>query len=404
MVDVWAGLSTRHATPVWSIGELPEVLDPELRERLSTAVRSFECEVPLAPLLLPFEQGPVVRPGGHRRCFYLRLGADMSSSHLGVKGTEPVLIDQLRLLLGVGVHRARMLPHRLSGLDFFPIHEHKAPMLLRVAEAVDEAHIGSEVYGAYVQRYGEEPPLPLPLLALRWPEEITRAYWELMEPELSPWAREITARLIADGAGCYIYHYPRAPFPRVRHFAMDFEGDRRSRRFREISAKEAPALTIERWARLFTRLLALGYLPGTESQVRNGQAVQAQNAIVGGGFVDLDSLRRVSSISDEWDLVWSYALSIQVLTATIATYLFDDVNETENASGQYDLCLSYVYDLVARLAEEDASTYGDAFHPKLRALPPFSRDLGGLLEIAKILQGQPRLGDLTGAIDLRAQP
>jgi hypothetical protein len=95
-------------------------------------------------------------------------------------------------------------------------------------------------------------------------------------------------------------------------------------------------------------------------------------------------------------------MSIQVLTATIATYLFDEVGEIENASGQYDLCLSYVYDLVARLAEEDASTYGDAFHPKLRALPPFSRDLGGLLEIAKILQRQPRVEDLASAVDLQS--
>lgn len=399
MVDVWTGLSTRHAEPVWRLGELPSCLAPELREQLSTAVQSFEREVPLPPLVLPFEQGPVVRPGAHRRCFYLRLGADMSSSHLGLKGTEPVLVDQLRAILGVGVHRARALPDRLSGLDFFPIHEHKAPMLLRLAEGLDEAHIGSEVYGAYVRRYGEAPPLPLPLLVLKWPEEVTRAYWEVVEPELSPWAREITARLIADGAGCYIYHYPRAPFPRVRHLAATFKGARRSRRFQEISAKEAPAITIERWARLFTRLLALGYLPCTESQMRNGQAVQAQNAIVGGGFVDLDSLRPISSISDEWDFVWSYATGIQVLTATIATYLFDDVNEKENSSGQFDLCLSYVYDLVARFAEEDASTYGDAFHPKLRALPPFSRDLGGLVEIAKVLQKQPRVDDIVSALD-----
>lgn len=402
ITDVLAGLTTRHAEPIWRCSGLPLGLDEGLQGQLSALVRRFEDGVPIAPMVVPFERGAVMRPAGHRRCYYLRLGADATSSHLGIKGTEPVLVDQLRLLIATGIQRSRMLPYRLSGMDFFPIHEHKVPMMVRLQEALDEAAIGSEIYGAYVRRYGEAPALPFPLAVFKWPQEVTSAYWEVVEPELSPWAREITARLIADGAGCYIYHYPMAPFPRVRHLAAGFRDKQQRRWIDELSAQEDPAVTIERWVRLYTRLLALGYLPCAESQLRNGQAVQAQNTIVRGGFLDLDSLRPLSTISDELELFWSYALSIQVLTATIGIYLFEGVTEIENASGQYDICLSYVYDLIARLAQDDATRYGDSFDPRVRRLPPFSRDLRGLVTLAKLIQGQPRQEDMERALDRRA--
>jgi hypothetical protein len=402
MNDPFEGLSVHPATCVWRLAAPPAGLPEETAGRLGGLLERLERGAPIAPSALPFELGRVVRPPGHRRCFYVRLGDEPLGSHLAIKGTEPLLLEQLQAMLRTGLPRARMGAHALTALDYFPIHEHKAPMLLLAREALDEAEIGDALCAAYVARYREVPPLPLPLFAFQWPQAVVDAYWKLLEPELSPWAREITARLIAGGAGCYVYHYPTAPFPRVRHVAASLRARGvRADRVAVLAEQHAPADVIERWVRLFVRLLALGYLPSTESQIRSGQAVQAQNAVVGSGFVDLDSVRPLAQVTDEADLLGSYMLGVRVLAATVSVYLFGEQAEVEGSSGPYASCLAYVYDAVARLAAEDARDHGDSFDPRLRALPPFRADAAGLVELARAFQRQPLQEDMERALDRR---
>lgn len=402
MNDPFAGLEAHPATPLFCLDTVPDVLPEPTRTQLRELLERFATSAPIAPTLLPFEHGAAVRPAGHRRCYYVRLGDDPRGAHVAIKGTEPLRLEQQRALIRSGLHRARMSAHALTGIDFFPIHEHKAPMVLLAREAIDEAEVAAAVYPAYVARYHEAPPLPLPLLAFRWPPAVLEAYWTLTAPELSPWAREITERLIAGGVGCYLYHYPTAPFPRVRHLAATLRSQTpRPGRIDALAVDHPPAEVIERWVRLFVRLLALGYLPATESQIRTGQSIQAQNAVVGSGFVDLDSLRPLAQITDDADLLGSYVLAVRVLAATLAVYLFNEQAETESASSPFATCLAYVYDAIARHAEEDVRTYGDAFDPRLRALPPFRADAQGLVELACAFLRQPLQEDVERALDRR---
>src|SRR5262245_37319808 len=103
--DSWKHLTVHVGQSEWELETIHTVLEAPLRTRLSSIVQQFKRGAPIAPSLIPFNDDGIVRPPNHNRAFYLPLDAGAPTDYLGVKGTEPLLIDQLRLALGMKLHR-----------------------------------------------------------------------------------------------------------------------------------------------------------------------------------------------------------------------------------------------------------------------------------------------------------
>jgi hypothetical protein len=385
------GLTRIKADCIWESPELPIHLAHELRHRLETLIGDLKTAgVPIAPSITPFERRQAVRPKGHQRAYYLKLprNGNHAGGHIAIKGTEPALVDQLKLLACSELPFA-WTANNLSSIDFFPIVEHKAPLVLTTEEAITEANIGCELQSKYALRYGELPYLPLPLAVFKLPAKIVDNAQSVLQPLLSPFAEEIVRRLLAGGACVLVYYYPAAPFPRVRHVSQEL-GNAGASRLLQLRSFAHVEPVIERWIRLFTRVLALGYLPATPSQSITGQAVQAQNVIVGGGFVDLGSIRPIAGFRSERDFLESYSLSLLQLANTVAVYLFAGMSEKVGLSAPEVFSNLYCYELLSRAIAEDTEMFGDSFDRRLKELPPFSRNLTGWVELAERFQRMPQ--------------
>ena len=94
-----------------------------------------------------------------------------------------------------------------------------------------------------------------------------------------------------------------------------------SMRIEELSKSLDPRQVITRWLELTARMLALGYVPATATNVGRGYCVMAQNAVMDGGFVDLGGLRHVDLFQNESDLAFAISRTLQVLGHTISRFL-----------------------------------------------------------------------------------
>jgi hypothetical protein len=389
------GLIRIKAECIWEETELPIQLDPELRHRLMKLTDDFKTAgVPIALSITPFERYPAVRPKEHLRCYYLQFSRleNQASGYIAIKGTEPALIGELKSIANSNLPLAWRAPN-LSSIDYFPIEEHKVPMVLTTEEALAEANIGCILHSQYVHRYRELPYLPLPLAVFKWPAEIVDNIWNVWHPLLSPFAKEIVRRLLAGGACAYVYYYLTAPFPRVRHLSQELKNSGVSRLLK-LRTQANIEQTIERWIRLFVRILALGYLPATPSQVRIGQAVQEQNVIIGGGFVDLSSIRPIAEFQDERDFLESYSYSIAEMARTVARYLFTERSVAPGLSASEVFSHLYFYELLSQAIDEDSKMFGDQFDRQLKMLPPFNQKLAGWIELAERFQIMPPFENL----------
>jgi hypothetical protein len=375
----------------WALKDVPSSLDATLRVRLLHVLEDIErYGATVAPKLEPFNVANALRPPGHNRTFYVPLEG---GGYIGIKGTEVALGEQLRLLSASGLPRA-LRPSGQTAVDFFPTIEHKIPLALTIPEAHAEVHISEVLYRRYCTTYGETPHLPLPLAIIQWPQNIVDSFWTTISPLLSDFARDICTRLLRDGVCCYLYYYPVAPFPRVRHLAETLKN--RHDRLHALAQLGQPVEVIQRWVTLFVRILAMGYLPATPSRAVTGQAVQAQNVVVGGGFLDLDSVRAIEDIPSESELAESLAASIVHMSATIACYLFEAANEHPSPTNSLDILSTHFFQaLLVKTIERETRVSQCVFHPRLRALPPFSASLDDWLLLADAAQNEPRISTLT---------
>ncbi|MGA9524369.1 MAG: hypothetical protein WBV82_23135 [Myxococcaceae bacterium] len=351
----------------------------------------------LPPTVFPFDEGKVVRPKGHRRCFFVKLDPDQGGGYLAIKGTEPLLIDELLPITRSPAVLAREAS--MPAVDYLPIREHKVPMALTCREALEEVRVASALFERFVARYAEAPALPLPLAAFKWSDASAAAFQQTLSPFLSRFSEEIVDLLIRDGLGCFVYYYPVAPFPRVRDF-----------RLASPEAITRPQDDVERWTRLFVRILALGYVPAVTTRQETGFAIQAQNTVVGGGFVDLDSLTPNEAITSDQEFYESYALAVNTLASTVAVYLFGEQAETQgvNKTAGWFGSLLHVHGLMSKYVQEELGR-GARFDPRLQAVAPFNPDFSGLQMLAHCFEVAPDIGDLCRALDgdfegLRAAP
>jgi hypothetical protein len=317
---------------VWRLDAHSRELFSALAERASSAASMLlesSGEVPAARSIDPFEAGDCVRPYRHLRAFYRRLGD--GAGVLGYKGTEIQADDLAGKLLALGAYRV-VYPSRgkslFSALEHFPLVEQKIPLAVSLIEAQDDAESALTFQAAHLARFGALARAPVPLLIVRWPEPAVTAFMKTLLPLLSKRAARIVESVSAGGLGCLVYWYPCVPL-RVAHLDAELasrgvvtsDHDRRRQALDELTD---PRATVDSWVELVARMLVLGFLPSSIESHGTGHCLEAQNACLDGGFVDLASMKATTSVADEREFYETLLATLIDLSRTVRIFLAGD--------------------------------------------------------------------------------
>ena len=291
--------------------------------KISDLLTAIECGSPVARSSRPFTDDPYRRPIGHARSFYLRTE---DGGVLGFKGTEPLSDDRASTLHAAWDLRTGFAH---SPLEHFLLVENEPYLGMTAPAALYCATISAEWASAYLERFGELPRTPIPLLTLRIPAGLASSFVAATRPLLTDRgqlsALERFDHLVARDLGVYIYYYPTLPL-RAAHAAGSFPGasginfdpERDGFTFDIDQA-------LEGWLELFAEMLVLGYLPTTP--VHTGNCVQTHNLVVDGGFCDLDSLQKMTDIAHEKDFFGALVYSMNTLTSAVGFLLHGAAGE-----------------------------------------------------------------------------
>lgn len=306
---------------------------PAIGKALGGIAKAF----PVAPSCNVFASGDRkwVRPLGHFRAFYHSSRALVGDApieqiaalthHDGVlafKGTEPCVADS-----DVVLERMR----RISGprevhawAEHYALTEAKVPIGTSLREALREATVAASVQQRHVRVYGELATLPLPIAVIKLSAAATAAHSLRVERVISKHAMDNIRPVLADGLAAYCYAYPSLPL-RAHHTQPPQPV------FKHRHAAGDPFAVVEGWARVFVRLLCLGYFPCSLSNLGQegagtglGQMCRPNNAIIDGGFVDVDSITsfaEVDALDDRPLFDMTLELSLDELTKTVRRFL-----------------------------------------------------------------------------------
>lgn len=357
-------------------------LGPRVVGELLGEVEAIARAAPVARSFRPLQDGRVVRPSGHQRAYYLRLEA---GGVVALKGTEVQAGDLDRAFDELADDR---LANQRSVLEHFVVAEHKLPMALLHDEAIAEATMAFELQVAYLARYRALARVPLPLLVLRWSDDDAAAFARRLQPRLSNRAQVIAHGLMARGLGIYVYFYPTLPerlaqLPRTAGAGVDHRGF--AARYDALATTRDPKQILERWLQLFVRMLGLGYLPCNLAHIGTGQCVDPNNAVLDGGFVDLDSLQPIAPLdaaSFHETLVYSLAS-----LAGIVQHLLVGTTKLAFHAGMDPLSSLPMHAVCAKLGRliEQEQASGVVFDPRLLAVFSPADPLDSLIALCRQL-------------------
>jgi len=117
-----------------------------------------------------------------------------------------------------------------------------------------------------------------------------------------------------------VYVYPGAPV-RAEQLSRPVPGESEEERFRRIASICDVEVVVDSWIRLFVRLLYLGFVPYSSMNERLGSCVDFGNAVVDGGFADVDSIVPMTECPDDGFFYDSLGASWAELQATITALL-----------------------------------------------------------------------------------
>lgn len=317
----------------------------------------------------PFKAGAAFRLQGHGRAFCV---SGKFPGVVAVKGTEFLAADLPRALDRMGRRKGPMLE---TSLESFPLNEGKVPMALLADEAFAEAQRASEFQAAHLAAYGQTARVPLPLLVCRWSASDAAALEAALRPRLSERAGAAVRALLRGGLASYAYYYPAVPM-RVRHIArqlrpMESRGfARRAARLRRWGRLYVPdfepVTAVRRWCALAARMMALGYFPCSLAHRQTGQCVDEQNAVIDGGFADLDSLQPMAALLDDHDFQETFLLSWSNLSHTVKRFLAGYLDEPSPSAAVQALIHAHVLALFKNAFREEERR-GRRFDRRLRA-------------------------------------
>lgn len=326
----------------WSIlREGSQMLDAisEREPIMRSICERLEQKLPCQRLWGFGETGAYIRPDRHARAFYLRLaeieGARSNGGCIAIKGGEAVcenfdaMVLRLKRMWNIvgttfgDTSRAWYDDWgMMSSLDRYPVCEGKPPGVLSLVDVTEEATAAFQIQKAYWERYGELAHLPVPLFGYAWSDAECDQIWHHLKPHLSPAAQPLVEAQLQGGIGAYVYYYPSLPL-RVEHIQIEDIGSSISyaERFFQLNKLTNPQDAISSWLQQTARLLCLGYVPTPATSMGRGYCVQAQNAVLDGGFVDLGGLQSVDLFQNESDLAFALSRTMQILGKTIGRFL-----------------------------------------------------------------------------------
>lgn len=330
---------------------------------LAEELAALRKRLPVTLSAQPFRKGNWFRPANHRRAFYREQPGE---TILAFKGME-IVSDDSPFMVAMVAHKYDSTE---SPLEHFPLLEHKAPGALLLDEAMPEAQAALALQSRWVETYEGIARTPVPLLVLRWPAEVVQHYRDALFSHLSPRVSRIVERLISDGLAAYVYYYPGPP-TRTTELTDRSAGLRIG--YGDRKEYYAAALSFERtfhsWMQLVGRMLALGFMPVTLSHENAGYAVQMQNAVVDGGFVDMDSVQPLSAIQSPREFATTFWVMVSELAYSVGTLLRGASSRKleKTLLVQHDAAvLSIIESLREVLREEEAR--GLKLDPRLREI------------------------------------
>nr|WP_231716863.1 hypothetical protein [Burkholderia ubonensis] len=327
MSDVTA-IVTRHAPAaiLWNAADAAPALLAG-RPALADALAGLRAGVPVADRIAPFDDAAAVRPYRHLRAFYLR----RADGVLAIKGSEILAADAAAHLQMLSAHRVEF-PGRgrslFSALEHFPLNEQKIPLAMSVDEALEDVQAAAAVQCAHLARFGGIARVPLPLVAIRWPDAAAHAHLARLLPLLTARAQRTVERVAADGLGAVVYHYPGVPH-RVAHLPQLIAARTEAGWIARLSALTDPAAAIDGWLELLARMLVLGFLPGSVESIGVGHCLEMKNAVIDGGLVDLGSVCRAADVADDRRLLETLLAAIADLAKTCRQFLLGDTPDVE---------------------------------------------------------------------------
>ncbi len=278
--------------------------DGRLPAWVGAALSSLRTRLPVPPTCNSFVAGSFFRPPGHKRCFYYSpepLEPGASTGVIAFKGFEPLAPDYDALLdeMEHGLAPDWLswgFPLQRRYAEHFALFENKPPCSSMIKEVEDQGHAAAEAQRRHLAAYGALARLPIPLLGHRFPDEQTAELLAKFRRHLSRRAYERIATL-ARGFGGYIYYYGALPL-RIK----DYNATVNEVGFHESLDALAERVDLEeildRWITLYVRILYLGYLPAALQTKGQGNLLLSQNAVLDGGYVDVDSLTPVEELDD----------------------------------------------------------------------------------------------------------
>jgi hypothetical protein len=325
--------------------------------------------MPFARTCRTFSAGAYFRPAGHYRAIYMQ---GSGQGVLAIKGTELFANDVRDTLVSIKHVRHPHADKKHSNLEHFPIIEQKVPMAVLVDEAITEARKAQLFQAAYLERYGELANVPIPLIAIKWPERTVAAFRDTLMPLLSERAAELVDQRMARGLAAYVYFYRNPPL-RAQHIDAALEAkvaphDGYRGRLAALEERADPGQVVHDWIVLVARMLALGYMPCTHASHETGQCLRSMNAVVDGGFVDLDSMQLMSEIRSEDEFIETVLVSLQELSDTVVTFALGSALSRSNIGPSTALIAQAAFALVRdqlRIAMEEEARHGAVFDPRL---------------------------------------
>ncbi|MBM7119162.1 AMP-binding protein [Archangium primigenium] len=328
------------SAPVWDVAREAPALWRHLEERepwLAELLEGLRRELPVPPTNGTFDTGEHFRPAGHFRAFYQR---GPGEGVLAFKGGEVRCEDQAGFL---ELLRQRLFERQArysvtNTLEYFLLQERKVPGALTLPEALTEARRAAELQGRFLEEYGAPGELPVPLLVVRWSEEVVARFRGRLLPLLSGFTLGIAEGELRDGLACYVYWFPQAPFPRVSHFAGTLAqesqrtgtGGFTNTRLIHATLKhnlDAGAV-VDSWVRLTARFLWLGYFPSDIQHFKNGQCIEPQNVLLNGAFADVDSVLPMHQVTTDREFYANFLAMLNLLAGTVRTFLAAEGNGT----------------------------------------------------------------------------
>lgn len=320
MVDIRAaiprdGLRTVEAAPdIDALVRWPtfaEALRREAEPWVAEDARALASQVPIALKSLTFRTRSFFRPELHKRAFYYapspNYGTQDSEDEptdgvIAFKGTEPLLDDfeqAVRDLCQRHTNPAVTSTQRREG-EHFAWLELKAPLTVTMQEAREECERAAELQLRHLEHYGTLAALPRPLWVHRLPGQVEARILALLRAVLSRRSFDRLAPRLADGFAIYTYAYPSLP---IRASHLDAMIAKRAFSFADrqdaLEAQIDPDEVVGAWATLFVRLIHLGWLPAALGNRGVGNICDMNNAVVDGGFVDVDSVIPIRELDDD---------------------------------------------------------------------------------------------------------